>query len=347
MVIRYTYLERNHPSSMSRVAEDYRRAVGSAGLTSETLPVKGRYGARVGGRLQPALKFLVSSYDHEHLYHAVEPEVAFRNVSVVTYHILFPFFDRSMSATDRRWGCWRYRKAAERARRIVAINPAIAEEVREILGEEAFEKTRVVRFPLRIPPLARLPLGTDVLWTGGNHPRKGPSQFLKALLQVPERLRVCMVLHQQPEFVEENARIAALLPKVRERHSLSMPRFPLPFEELDRLYRSSQVYVNSSFYEGFPAAVFEAYSRGTRIVVPRAMNYTTDYGTAAGVFYYDYDGRQVTREGKEDPRMPERLAASLVSALAAPATAPDARVLDLYREGTVAAELAKVYRELS
>ncbi len=346
MQVRYTFLERNHPSSMSRVAEDCARAVNQAGVQAEAHAVKGRYGSRVGGRVLPAMKFLLSSYDGKHLYHAVEPEVAFRGVSVVTYHILYPFFDRTMSPADRRWGCWRYRKAAERARRIVAINPAIAEEVREILGERAFQKTRVVRFPLKIPPLQRLPTDTDVLWTGGNHPRKGPAQFLESLLHVRQRLRVSMVLHQQPEFVQENAKIASLLPKVRERHTLSMPKFPVPFEELDRLYRSSQVYVNSSYYEGFPAAAFEAYARGARLVVPRALNYTTDYGKAPGVFYYDYDCRSVTREGKEDPGMPERLASAIESALAAGPVPPEEEVLGRYREPHVAAELARVYREL-
>ncbi|MDE1821975.1 MAG: glycosyltransferase family 4 protein [Euryarchaeota archaeon] len=343
--VRYAFLERTHPSSMSNAAKYYQRALATQGEKAETFPVGLRYGARLGGRVKPAFQFLTRSYDRDHLYHAVEPEVAFRGADVVTYHILFPFYDRTQRSMDRLWTSWRYRRAAARARAIVAINPAIQEEIRELLGEGAHRKTHLIRLPLQAPSAGRKERAYDLLWVGGNHPRKGPAKFLEALLKVPGRRKVCFLLHRQPEYTEENSKIDRWLREVRRLHDLDLPEYPVPFARLDELYRSSHAFVNSSYYEGFPIAVFDAYARGTRIVVPEVLNFTKDYGHANGVHYYRYDCRRVL-EGGEDPKMVERLAGAIESALSEGDFTPSPEVLRPYSDEFVGRELSGLYRKL-
>lgn len=285
-------------------------------------------GAR-GGVIRPTLAHLLRSFPRDGaIYHATEPNTAFRGVDVVTLHDVYPFEARGVSFAVFRLVI---RSAARRARRIVTQTSVIHAAIRRHLGEAAAAKTRIVPPAFPAPPPGRLAPEHDVLWVGSLDARKQPELFLDRLAERPgPRLRVAFLCHEGGSPIRPA--VEAALARARKAHDVEWTERNVSEPELDRLYRSSRVLVSTSTVEGFHYPVMEAWSRGTRVVLPRLAPYPETYGEVEGVGYYDPRSFAFGEE--------------LSEGLAAGPFVPDRRLLDSISFAAIGRRLSAVYDEL-
>jgi glycosyltransferase involved in cell wall biosynthesis len=287
----------------------------------------GAEGAR-GGVIRPTLHHYLDAFPRDGvLHHATEPNTAFRHVDVVTLHDIYPF-----DVAGTHFSIFRgvIRSAARRARRIVVQTSGIRDDVRRHLGDAIAERVRIVPAAFPAPPTGRLPPAYDVLWVGSLDERKRPDRFLEGLGRLTDRrLKVGFLCHFGASPIEP--RVRAALAGAQRLHDVEWLRTKLSVEELDRLYRSSRVLVSTSTVEGFHFPVMEAWSRGTRIVVPEHPPYPETYGRSEGVRYYDPS---------------EGFAAPLLASLGAGPFTPDADRLAAFSYEAIGRRLSAVYEEL-
>jgi glycosyltransferase involved in cell wall biosynthesis len=262
--------------------------------------------------------------------------------SVVSIHdLIFERHPELYAPIDRRIYRMKFRSAAARASRIVAISEQTAADLVELYGVER-ARIRVVyqvchpafhapedpalaaalRQRLALPPAFILSVGTL-------ERRKNLLLALQALRGL-EGVHLVAVGRPTPYARELDAYVAehGLAPRVRFLRGLAMP-------ELAALYRMASVVVYPSFIEGFGIPILEALASGTPVVTTRGGCFAEAGGPGAAYV---------------DPRDPEELRAVLAAILADPARRAEMAArgrahAERFRDEVIADDLFRVYDE--
>lgn len=317
------------PSSYAIYTEKARRALEAAGADAvEVVRVEQSADSDRGGVLRPTLAQLFGRFPADgSLWHATEPNTAYRGVDVLTIHDLYPY-----TVPGLTMGIFRNvaARGARRARRLVVQTEVVKRDVERFLGAEAAARTRVVGPAFPDVGAERLPTRYDLLWVGSLEPRKQPALFLQRLAEIPgPRLRVAFRSARPSEPGADP--VVRAFEAASRTHDLTWLDQNLTDPELDRLYRSSTVLVSTSLNEGFHYPVMEAYTRGTAVLLPRTPLYTEIYGEIDGVRYFEPWGP---------------LEAGVRASLAAGPYTPDAALLERFSFAGVGRRLHAVYAEL-
>ncbi len=261
---------------------------------------------------------------------------------VVTIHdLIFERFPELYGAVDRRIYRWKFRRAAERARLVVAISEQTGRDLHDFYGVP-WSRIRVVyqgchaafRQPVaagRLEEVARrygLSPGF-VLQVGTIEERKNLLLTVEAVKALPG---VSLVAVGRPtpyaRRVEELVARGGLGGRVRLLSGVSTG-------DLAVLYRLAGVAVYPSLFEGFGIPIVEALASGTPVVTSRGG--VVPEAAGSGSAYVD-------------PRDPEELRAALASILADPDRRAAMRAAGLahaerFRDERIAADLLRVYAE--
>ena len=303
----------NMANSMDKVASSYSKALETVGVHSEPLPVDVRLGAARGGRITPWRRLATGRYPDGRFVHATEAQAAMRGTAVTTLHVCYFGDNIPADAENRFWDRtvkWQTYVAAMHSRTVACVSPFVAAEFRRFFPGHA-PKAEYVPLPFEASPFRLAPVA-DALWVGTGIPRKR----LWMLKNLPEAVQRLILVHRP--FREHPLEDYRNLDALREyRTSLDAPppreiRWlrGLPEADLDRLYRSSRCFVATSTYEGFHAAPFEAWIRGTPTVVPDHPTYRAQFpNDPEGVFFFtserDLD-RAVLRAMDHGPFNPDK-----------------------------------------
>jgi glycosyltransferase involved in cell wall biosynthesis len=318
------------PSSYTNYTEKARRALEAIGSDSvEVVRLEMSADSARGGVLRPTLAQLFGRFPSDgSVWHATEPNAAYRGVDVLTIHDLYPYTVPGLTMRIFRNVASR---GARRARRIVVQTEVVKRDVERYLGPAAAGKTRVVGPAFPLVTAERRPVRYDLLWMGSPEARKQPDWFLHQLAGIPSpRLRVAFRCARASTPLGD--RVAHAFSEATKWHEVAWIDHDLPENELDQLYRSSRTLVSTSLNEGFHYPVMEAYSRGTRVLLPRSPLYTEIYGAVTGVAYYE-------------PWV--SLKAAVEEGLRATPFVPDPALLERFSDGGVGRRLRAIYAELS
>lgn len=243
------------------------------------------YGEKRGGIVRQTYAFVRRRYDDARVYHAFDEGTGFRGVDALHFHH-WNDFTPSPSYLAEKFQIW---VALRRARAVTSWTRGTIEELRRrhVLPEGA--RTLVVPHPHRPVSKGRLPNQYDLLWIGGIQPRKGFSTFLAALADPSSGhgLSVAVILNQgsgPPRVSRET--LARDVPN----HRVDLIDYPVPWPEVERLYRCSNFVVSTSTREAYHLVTAEALLRGCAVILPSILPFTEVYGDErAALFYRDTD----------------------------------------------------------
>jgi glycosyltransferase involved in cell wall biosynthesis len=261
---------------------------------------------------------------------------------VVTIHdLIFERFPALYRAVDRGIYHWKFRRAAERARLVVAVSQQTGRDLHELYGVP-WSRIRVVyqgyhaafRQPVpadRLEEVARrhsLSPGF-VLQVGTIEARKNLVLTVRAVASLPG---VTLVAVGRP------TPYARQVQEVVKREGLD-GRFRLlsgiGTEELAALYRLASVAVYPSLFEGFGLPIVEALASGTPVVTTRGGVFPEAGGPGSAYV---------------DPHEPEELRTALAAILGDPdrraaMAAAGQSYAERFRDERIAADLLRVYAE--
>lgn len=327
----------SHPgTSMYTHSTDVMAAAKTAGVDVVPMPLKSYRGARVGGLLRPLLQRTFNSYPRVNgeIVHHIDQDTL-RGVDVVTIHDLGVFHGVSLNNefADRFFRS-AIRTATKRAKRVILTTESSKEDLARLIGgnygvdkHDIYPKLRVVPVPHKDVTNERLPQKYDAIWIGRNAPNKRVLDYLALASRFPDRkfaLR-CSRSPGRPALDETLERGLKMLPNMER-----ITGNPTD-DDLDRLYRSTKVYVATSSYEGWHRPPTEHYLRGGQIVVPEIAPYTEIYAPGYP-FWFEPD-----RHGSIDHAFQE--------AIDAPCRGPDATTKELVSFRNVGKKLRAVYEE--
>lgn len=340
MKVRLVGLKRpNAMNSMDKVAASYVRALGDGGGqpidTSYEVYQSRRFSSR-GGLLEPYVNIVFARFEHQgtEIIHAVEPELGFRGVDVVTSHGCYGL---KAGRTENRFmdglTVFQHGQAYRHAKRVVCVGEHVRDE---ITGEwpELKEKTSVVHLPFEAQAWRDVRL-RDVLWVGFITPRKDPALLLQALREPAlegRRVTVKLVGKKWPAYPKYARRFEEEMGWLASRN-VERDDF-LTEPELEAAYRTSGCVVATSSHEGWQAVPYEAWIRGTPVVLPMEPFYLKQFQGAPGVYWF--------RPGEASG-----LATAVRSALEGEPFRPDPNVVRQHTFAHCGEELRAVYEGLS
>ncbi|MGC4001077.1 MAG: glycosyltransferase family 1 protein [Anaeromyxobacter sp.] len=261
---------------------------------------------------------------------------------VVTIHdLIFERYPHLYRPADRRIYRWKFRSAAKRARRVVAISEQTRQDLIERYGIPA-ERIVVVyqgcnaAFRAEVPP-ERLAAAAArhgvtpgfVLQVGTVEPRKNLAATVEALAGLPDA-RLVVVGRETAYARQVQARVAELGLGGRVRFLRGVTT-----EELAALYRLAAVAVYPSFFEGFGIPIVEALCSGTPVVTTRGGVFPEAGGPGSAYV---------------DPESPAELRAELAAILGDADRRARMRTAGLahaerFRDEVIARELLAVYAQ--
>ena len=198
--------------------------------------------------------------------------------SVVTMHDLWPFASPNASKRLRLREQTPYRRAAQRASRIIAVSHFTMTEAIKYL-DVAPERIAVVLEG--VAPLAPIDSGSAaidgryVLFVGENDPRKQLATLVDAMAALPAALRESIALVAAGRGTQEMS-----APSGTRLHALG----EVPDARLAALYSHAAVFAFPSRYEGFGLPLLEAMSYGAPVVASDAASIPEVCGSAALFF---------------------------------------------------------------
>lgn len=316
-------------TSIYSVTRDTLEALRRNGVDAVPYPINTHRGARVGGLVRPYLRRTFTRYKvppgtivHQVCHNGL------RGCDVVTIQDFYMFYGNArLSDYFFRDSI---RVSIRRAKRVVLTTHWSVEEAAKFFPADR-EKFRVVAVAIPTARPGMGPITYDALWVGRNTPNKDLPLFLQLAARFPD-LKFALRYSKSPGRKNLDAYVEQLLRVSPARNNVRLiPR--LSEEELDLLFRASEILVVTSNYEGFHIPAMEAYLRGGKIVVPRIPPFPEIYGDR-DVFWYDLQGGL------------EALAAAFRAAKEAPFRSPSPAVADAVSLETVGRKLKAVYEEL-
>lgn len=244
------------------------------------------------------------------LYHGLSNELPFdiRRAgvpSVVTIHdLIFRTFPGNYKAVDRRLYDMKFRSAARKATRVVAISERTRHDIERFYGVPSgridviyqgcaplFSRPADDDTRRRVAQLYRLP-ERYIICVGTIEQRKNQRLVAEAMAALPPDVSLVLVGRGRNGYDDELRRLCAAL-GVSDRviHLQGVPT-----EHLPALYAMAQVAAYPSFYEGFGLPVIEALSCGVPVVA--ATGSCLEEAGGEGALYVD-------------PRSPEEMADAL------------------------------------
>lgn len=225
--------------------------------------------------------------------------------SVVTIHdLIFRTFPGNYKAVDRRLYDMKFRSAARKATRVVAISERTRYDIERFYGVPSgridviyqgcaplFSRPTSEETRRHVAQLYRLP-ERYIICVGTIEQRKNQRLLAEAMAALPSDVSLVLVGRGRNGYDEELRRLCAAL-GVSDRviHLQGVPT-----EHLPALYAMAEVAAYPSFYEGFGLPVIEALSCGVPVVA--ATGSCLEEAGGEGALYVD-------------PRSPEEMADAL------------------------------------
>jgi starch synthase len=218
-----------------------------------------RFAARVGRRLK------AERWD---ILHASTPVVA-NYMGLTGRDYVYTSHSRHWFGTSRateRWGLWLERRAVRRARRVIALTPAVAQRMSQGRASGKADRVRVIPNGIRVAdfgPRWEARTGTELIGVGAVNRRKRWHVAAKAVSGIPGAHLTLAGPLQDPVYAEEL------------RHLAAPARLDLVGEVSDAalrdLYARSDVFLLTSGSELMSIAVMEAMASALPVVGTAAL----------------------------------------------------------------------------
>lgn len=239
------------------------------------------YGERRGGIVGQTFAFVRRRYGDVGVYHAFDEGTSFRGVDATHLHH-WNDFTPTPSYLMEKSQIW---ISLRRARMVTAWTRGTIEELRRRHMLPTTARSLVIPHPHRPVAPGRLPKEYDLLWIGSTQTRKGFPTFLEALAHPSSGhgLRVAVILNQGggPSTVSQE-NLARDVPN----HRVDLIEYPVPWPEVERLYRSSEFVVATSTREAYHLVTAEALLRGCGLILPSILPFTEVYGEERAALFY-------------------------------------------------------------
>lgn len=216
--------------------------------------------------------------------------------TVVTFHdLIYLRFPQYFKAWDRQLYDWRYRSAARRADRIVAVSRQTANDLQEFFD---IDTSKIHVIPQGCDPSFyeeishqtlsqvlnkyRLDVGY-LLHVGTIEPRKNIEHCLDALGKLENRSVQLVLVGRPTRHWKTLARLAVQLglqPRIKVLDQV-------PNADLPALYKGASIFLYPSQFEGFGIPVLEAMAVGTPVITSRRSSMPEV--AAAGAKYLETD----------------------------------------------------------
>ncbi|MHB8553550.1 MAG: glycosyltransferase family protein [Thermoplasmataceae archaeon] len=243
----------------------------------------------------PILKYFMNYGKQDFdIIHDTRGDSVFRNVDVSTITDLY-WNQYKMDLTSNFLKIpirlyQNYRRTLRLSKRVIILNSIFKKEINQFFGSKYNDKIKVIPVPFDNKSVERNNSDKyDVIWVGSTDKRKQLPIFLDCVRCLPKSYNIAIKATRINRYISDN--IIEIDDKIKamrkDGRSIDVLRFTKSWGSLNDLYLSSKCLVSTSSYEGFHMPVAEAYLRGCHVVLPRSELYSSIYGDAEGVHYYN------------------------------------------------------------
>lgn len=230
---------------------------------------------------QLAQPFALGGFDAYHALAFVSPLLLFKPSVVTIYDLSFVHYPERLPASRRLYLQTMARFTAQRAKRVIAISEATAQDIHKTwqVDRQKIDVAAPGYNSAEFRPLAQAEITgfraqkglPERFWLfiGTLEPRKNLITLLEGYAAMPPEKRLPLIVGGGRGWDYEPIFAAV------EKHKLgSLVQFPgfIPAEELAFWYNSAETFIYPSVFEGFGLPVLEAMACGTPVVVSRASS---------------------------------------------------------------------------